>query len=68
MQKGIIVAENFGALMISYSEIGWHVLAPFLDTYPGLVEYGSARQSNGYWSVEGLPMRAVADVKTTEYG
>ena len=68
MRKGIIVAENFGALMISYSEIGGHVLAPFLDTYPGSVECGSARQSNGYWSIEGLPMRAVADVKTAEYG
>jgi len=54
--------------MISYSEIGGHVLAPFLDTYPGSVECGSSRQSNGYWSVEGLPMSAVADVKTAEYG
>jgi len=39
-----------------------------LDTYPGSVECGSARQSNGYWSAEGLPMRAVADEKTVEYG
>ena len=68
MRKGIIVAENFGALMISYSEIRGHVLAPFFDTYPGSVECGSARQSNGYWSVEGLPMRAVVDVRTAEYG
>ena len=33
--KGIITAENFGALMILYSEIWGHVLTPFLDTYPG---------------------------------
>ena len=32
--KGIITAENFGALMISYSEIGEHVLTPFLGTRP----------------------------------
>jgi len=54
--------------MISYSEIGGHVLTPFLDTYPGSVECRSAKQSNGYWSAEGLPMRAVADEKTAEYG
>ena len=33
-EKGIITAENFGALMISYSEIGGHVLTPFLGTCP----------------------------------
>jgi len=33
-KKGIITAENFGALMISYSEIGGHVLTPFLGTCP----------------------------------
>jgi len=32
----MITAENFGALMISYSEIGGHVLTPFLDAYPGI--------------------------------
>jgi len=48
--------------MISYSEIGGHVLTPFLDTYPGLVEYRSARQSNGKWSAEELPMRRRLDV------
>ena len=47
--------------MISYSEIGGHVLTPFLDTYPGSVECGSARQGNGYWSAEELPIRVVAD-------
>jgi len=40
------------------------VLTPFLDTYPGSVECGSARQGDGYWSAEELPMRAVADEKT----
>ena len=44
------------------------MLIPFLDTYLGSVEGGSARQSNGYWSGEGLPMRTVADEKTAEYG
>jgi len=38
LQEGIITAENVEALMISYSEIGGHVLTPFLDTYPGSVE------------------------------
>jgi len=42
-EKGIITAENFGALMISYSEIGGHVLTPFLGTCPCLVKYGPAR-------------------------
>ena len=54
--------------MISYSKIGGHVLTPFLDMYPGSVECGSARQGDGYWSAEELPMRAVADEKTVEYG
>ena len=31
-EKDIITAENLGALMISYSEIGGHVLTPFLGT------------------------------------
>jgi len=68
LRKGIIIAENFGASMISYSEIGGHVLTPFLDTYPGSVECGSARQGDGYWSAEELPIRAVADEKTAKYG
>ena len=67
MRKGIITVENFGALMILYSEIGGHVLTPFLDTYLGLVKCGSARQGNGHWSAEGLPMRMVADEKTVGY-
>ena len=54
--------------MILYSEIGGHVLTPFLDTYPGFVECGSARQGNGHWSAEGLPMRMVADEKTAGCG
>ena len=66
MRKGIITTENFGALMISYLEIGGHVLTPFLDTYPGSVECGSARWSNSNWSAEDLPMRVVADEGTVE--
>jgi len=54
--------------MISYSEIGGHVLTPFLDTYPGLVEYRSARQGNGKWSAEELPMRVVTDEETAGCG
>jgi len=54
--------------MISYSEIGGHVLTPFLDTYLGLVEYRSARQGNSNWSTEELPMRVVADEGTAGYG
>jgi len=44
------------------------VLTLFLDTYPGSVECRSARQGDGYWSTEELPMRAVADEKTAKYG
>jgi len=33
LQKGVITEENFEALMILCSEIGGHVLTPFLDTY-----------------------------------
>jgi len=33
LRKGIITEENFGALMILHSEIGGHVLTPFLDMY-----------------------------------
>ena len=68
MWKGIITAENFGALMISYSEIGGHVLAPFLDTYPGSVEYGSARKGNSGWSAGKLLIRVVADEEIAGYG
>ena len=68
MRKDIIIAENFGALMISYSEIGGHVLTPFLDTYPGSVECRSARKGNSNWSAGELPMRVVADEETAECG
>jgi len=68
LRKGIITAEKFGALMISYSEIRGHVLTLFLDTYPGLVEYRSARQGNGNWSAEDLPMEVVADEETAGCG
>ena len=68
MRKGIITVENFRALMISYSEIGGHVLTPFLDTYPGSVECGSARQGDGHWFAGELPMRVVADEKAVECG
>jgi len=54
--------------MISYSEIGGHVLTLFLDTYPGSAECGSARQGNGHWPTGKLPMRVVADEKTAECG
>jgi hypothetical protein len=68
LRKGIITAENFGALMISYSEIGGHVLTPFLDTYPGSVECRSAKRGNSNWSAGELPMRVVADKETAECG
>jgi len=68
LRKGILTAENFGALMISYSEIGGHVLTPFLDTYLGSIECGSARQGSGHWSAGELPMRVVADEETAECG
>jgi len=42
-EKGIIIVENFGALMISYSEIGGHVLTPFLGTCPCFVKNKPAR-------------------------
>ena len=66
MRKGIITAENFGALMISYSKIGGHVLTPFLDTYPGSVECRSARKGNSNWSVGKLPMEVIVDEETIE--
>jgi len=68
LQKGIIIAENFGALMISYSKIGGHVLTPFLDTYPGSVECRSARKGNSDWSAGELSIRVVADEETAECG
>ena len=64
MWKGIITAKNFGALMISYSETGGHVLTPFLSTCPGSVEYRSAGKGKGSWSAGELPMRMVADEET----
>jgi len=68
LRKGVIIAENFGALMIPYFEIGGHVLTPFLDTYPGSVECRSARKGNSDWSAEELPIRVVADEKIAECG
>ena len=68
MQKGIITAENFGALMILYSKIGGHVLTPFLDTYPGSVECRSARKGNSDWSAGELPIRVVADEEIAKCG
>jgi len=68
LREGVIIAENFGALMISYSEIWGHVLTPFLDTYPGSVECRSARKSNSDWSGGELPIRVVADEKIAECG
>jgi len=66
LRKGIITAENFGALMISYSEIGGHVLTPFLDTYPVSVKCRSARWGNSNWSAGELPIRVVADEGAAE--
>ena len=54
--KGIITAENFGALMILYSEIGGHVLTPFLGTCLGWQDKVAVRCLQS-----GLPMRMVAD-------
>jgi len=68
LREDIITAENFGALMISYSEIGGHVLTPFLDTYPGSVECRSARKGNSDWSAGELPIRMVADEEIAECG
>jgi hypothetical protein len=68
LRKGIIATENFGALMISYSKIGGHVLTPFLDTYPGSVECRSARKGNSDWSAGELSIRVVADEETAECG
>ena len=54
--KGIITAENFGALMISYSEIGGHVLTPFLGTCPDRQDKTAV-----FCLQDELPMRMVAD-------
>jgi hypothetical protein len=67
LRKGIITAENFGALMILYFEIGGHVLTPFLDTYPGTCRVWIGRWSNGNWSAKELPMRIVTDEEMIEY-
>ena len=56
MRKGIITEENFGALTILYSEIGGHVLTPFLDTCPGWQD----KVAVCYLQDE-LPIRMVAD-------
>jgi len=68
LRKGIITAENFGVLMISYSETGGHVLTPFLGTCPGSVKYKSAGQGKGSWSAGELPMKVVADEETAGCG
>jgi len=65
LRKCIITAENFRALMISYSKIGGHVLTQFLDTYSGSVECRSARKANSDWSAGELP---IADEETAECG
>ena len=69
---------NFGALMILYSEIGGHVLTPFLDTYLltrtwGLVKYGSADDAT-VTSLQGscrwrwLPMKGQLNVTKSRGG
>jgi len=68
LRKGIITAENFGALMISYSETGGHVLTAFLGMCPRSVEYRSAGQGKSSWSAGELPMRVVADEETAGCG
>jgi len=54
--------------MISYSEIGGHVLTQFLDTYPGSVECRSARKGSSDWSAGELPIMVVANEETAECG
>ena len=44
------------------------MLTPFLDTYPGSVEYRSARRGNSDWFAGELPIRVVADEDTVECG
>ena len=55
-EKGIITAENFGALMISYCKIGGHVLTPFLSTCPGRQDKTAV-----FCLQDELPMRMVTD-------
>jgi hypothetical protein len=55
-EKGIITAENFGALIVSYSEIGGHVLTPFLLTCPGWQDKTAVCGLQ-----DELPMKMVAD-------
>ena len=54
--KGIITVENFGALIVLYSETGGHVLTPFLGTGLGWQDKVAVRCLQS-----GLPMRMVAD-------
>jgi hypothetical protein len=54
--KGIITVENFGALIVLYSETGGHVLTPFLGTCLGWQDKVAVRCLQS-----GLPMRMVAD-------
>jgi len=61
-EKGIITAGNFRALMISYSEIGGHVLTPFLGTCPGRQDKTAV-----FCLQEKLPMRMVADEGEVEH-
>ena len=56
------------APMVSFS-CCWKLrilLTPFLDMYPGSVEYRSARRGNSDWSAGELPIRVVADEETAE--
>jgi len=58
--------------MILYSEIGGHVLTPFLDTYLWtciweLMKCRSAGERGDGWLTEELPMGYDADDKTVEY-
>ena len=52
----IITAENFGALIVLYSETGGHVLTPFLGACLGWQDKVAVRCLQS-----GLPMRMVAD-------
>jgi len=60
--ESIITAENFGVLMISYSEIGGHVLTPFLGTCPYLVECRQAGQDDGVLSTGWMPIKEGLDM------
>ena len=56
MEKDIITAENFGALIVLCSEIGGHVLTPFLGTCPGWQDKVAVCRLQ-----DELPMKIVAD-------